>query len=154
MANTAPPPPSGYDDAPYDDDDLINDYMEEDDFGPPADYDDDFLEEMMGDQGQGQTQVQTQVEETVQNKNVAQSSNDVENRIGSNVKDSFENIIANNRKNQDSDLTIQDLVPNEVTIDTAVDHLEKEENNLSSIRKDRDSQLYSFKRCVWPSNIS
>lgn len=46
--STGPP----IDDAPYDDDDLINDYMEDDDFGPPMDDYEAYVEDMMDDEPQ------------------------------------------------------------------------------------------------------
>ncbi len=133
-------------DAPFDDDDLINDYMEEDDYGPPTgmdsgmDYDETFLEEMMDAQNNGVENQQHTMTKVVEGTQLLHEKHD-------------ENEVKPHQKGQEGGDLIMDkeightsnsnTVPIEVTIDTF--------NGTSAeaiLRKDKESQLYSFERYV------
>ncbi len=134
----------------YDEDDLINDYMEDEDFGPPPDYDD-LVEEMMEDHA-GNFPTNTNARTDAGDAGVAAvqiNANDDVMEIPSRIEAQYK------VNEQDIDVIMEGQnegpirVPNEVTIDNIVE--EGEVNQLSSGRN-KDNQLYSFERYVFTIN--
>lgn len=132
-------PPSFEDDAPYDEDDLINDYMDQDDVGPPTDqYDDAFVEEMMEErywEKQQQTAVNP-VHVTLNNGDAVKNAETGTNHI---------------EKERDGDIVMKDTAHAHVPIEVTVDMGDTNIGSIQSIpilNKDSDRQLYSFERYV------
>ncbi len=150
-----------YQDAPFDDDDLINDYIE-DEMIPPE-YDDAYLEEMMGEHGGGETATATATATAGRNSGTAQvQTGDQINRYDlkgqhNNCMNPQEvgkdNNIGIPMADTDGDVIMEETngnsggVPMEVTVDQPMQN-DTAELNLSSLRKDKESSLYSFERLV------
>lgn len=133
-------------DVPFDDDDLINDYTEEDDYGPPMDsgmdYDEAFLEEMMDAQQNGGENQQHPTTKAVEGTQSFHEKYKEDEAIS-------------HQKDHDGDLIMDkeightrnsNTVPIEVTIDTGTSNDTSAE---TIVRKDKESQLYSFERYVY-----
>lgn len=149
-----------YEDAPFDDDDLINDYV--DDEMPDPDYDEAYLEELMNGQDNDKDNQKNA------NRLPVSSTSDVDpvaSTPNSNIPLVTQPLGTNNRnsnlqRDDDGDFNMEDVnnnetnldgIPSEVRVDDGAATMDAAaETNFSTLRKDKENKLYSFERYVHP----
>ena len=149
MSSSNNPP---FQDAPYDDDDLINDYLEEDDFAPPDNYDEAFIEEMLEEQGE-QQQPHPESDKVTNVNNAVNNDKAIESKEND-VEKTYYN------KERDGDFVMEESdedvshVPMEVTIDNT-NNVGKGKGGKDArpMLKNRENQLYSFERYAFQFSI-
>ena len=149
-----------YDDYPFADDDLIDDYIEDEDFGPPPGFEDDFIEEMMAEEDQDQEQEPPKKNESNNHEDqlFAVNGSGAAKAINKSNRGGENNglVLHDNEKEIDGDVIMRDStqdanpVPFEVTVGQNINDslLEGGKTTDFPLRQDKDSQLYSFERYV------